>query len=122
MSLRQIWENDERRRKKKRKKENKKREKKKKKRKEKTKQTTTNKQTNKQTKKQKKEIKQTPSEMVTVPGTSNPLSDSHKKKKKKERKKKLERWVEDFSFSTPERTSCHPLPLVLSNACRPWKN
>ena len=39
--------------------------------------------------------------------------------------------VEDISWkdgwnttpiSTPERTLCYPLPLMLSNACRPWKN
>ena len=41
--------------------------------------------------KQKKEIKQTPSKMVTVPGTANPLSDSHKKTKQNKKKTKNDR-------------------------------
>ena len=36
-------------------------------------------------KKKGKEIKQTLEEMVTVPGTANPLSDSHKKRRKKKK-------------------------------------
>ena len=70
MSLRQIWETDERRRKKRKKNKNKNKTKKKKKKK-------------KQKRKKGKEIKQTLSEMVTVPGTANPLSDSKKQKKNK---------------------------------------
>ena len=34
----------------------------------------------------------------------------------------LERWVNTTPTFTPERTLCHPQPLMLSNACQPWKN
>ena len=39
-----------------------------------------------------KEIKQTP-EMVTVPGTANPLSDSYQKKTKTNKQKKSRTWT-----------------------------
>ena len=29
---------------------------------------------------------------------------------------------QQLETSTPERTLCHPQLLMLSNACRPWKN